>query len=139
MTMCQFTGTVKPHVLRKNKDCLILRQDSLQPPHFQSLAIGSPPAPSCLIDPSPCLNQVPPFSVIGLSISTSFQFLSHSVLLLNYKYIPRGTIFSKEFVAVKEDAQFYIGSILANICRLFKWFYVFSGGPFSPIGETFYL
>ena len=45
MTMCQFTGTVKPHVLRENKDCLIVRQDSLQPPHFQSLAIGSPPPP----------------------------------------------------------------------------------------------
>ena len=46
MTMCQFTGTVKPHVLRENKDCLIVRQDSLQPPHFQSLAIGSPPPPA---------------------------------------------------------------------------------------------
>ena len=51
------------------------------------------------------------------------------MLLLNYKYIPRGTIFSKEFEGVKEDAQFYIGIR----------FYVFSGGPFSPIGETFYL
>ena len=51
------------------------------------------------------------------------------MLLLNYKYIPRGTIFSKEFEGVKEDAQCYIGIR----------FYVFSDGPFSPIGETFYL
>ena len=79
-------------------------------------------------------------SVIGLSISTSFSvsepFSTSPQLQV---YTTRGTTFSKEFVAVKKDAQFYVGSILANITTLFKRFYVFSGGPFSPIGETFYL
>ena len=134
--MCQFTQEQWSCTFYEKTKTLILRQDSLQPFHFHSLAIGSPLPP---IDPSPWLNQVPPSLLLDWVFQLHFQFLSHSVLLLNYKYIPRGTIFSKEFVAAKEDAQFYIGSILANICRLFKWFYVFSGGPFSPIGETFYL
>ena len=104
------------------------------------LSSAFPLSVSSYRQPNPWLNQVPPSLLLDWVFQLHFQFLSHSVLLLNYKYIPRRTIFSKEFVAAKEDAQFYIGSILANICtRLFKWFYVFSGGPFSPIGETFYL
>ena len=75
----------------------MLRRASLQPPQFKSLALGSPhppPPPPPAIDPSQGVNQVPPSLLLDRVFQLHFQFLDHS-LLLNYKYIPRGTIFSK--------------------------------------------